>query len=461
MGFFYIHHRWLNFIRKGDHLKILVAGFILSMFVFRLGNAYLGELSLWVVQLSEQFGISELESFKFILALSFLGMTAIKLNISTAPLHYETYQLWPVNKQSLAVQYVLLSHLKPANFFWLFSEAVMLIKAAEFGLNILPTFLVFWLMQHYLNIVLRPYSKVKWGLCGTLLVLTAVLFKGWLGLAWVDPILQSAPIVGVFALVSLILAIRLVTERPEVFIQRSRLSTKLFSFGGRELADPLFDLEVKLIWRNKGTRTNLIAGFLSIPILVYYFSNAGVPAGVYFMAIITTGLVLLQHGIYTMSWEGNYFDMLVTRFTALQFMHFKFRFYLWATGIGLVFSSIALFIDASQWLPLLAAFFYNISWNLYVVMFGVLGNKKKLSLGQSIIFKAESMTANVLTVSFATIILPMVLLGILNVFLPENGAYYGVIGFSILGLLLKDKILQSLAKRMDQKKYELSMAFHD
>ena len=55
----------------------------------------------------------------------------------------------------------------------------------------------------------------------------------------------------------------------------------------------------------------------------------------------------------------------------------------------------------------------------------------------------------------------MMLLGILNVFLPDDGAYYGVIGVSVVGLLLKDKILQSLARRMDQKKYELSMAFHD
>lgn len=461
MGLFYIHHRWLNFIRKGDHLKILVAIFILAMFVFRLGNAFLGALSIWVTQLSEQYAISEVASFKFIFVMFLIGMTAIKLFIDSAPLHFEPYRLWPVNQLSLSLQYVLLSHLKPANFFWLFSEVVMLIKAAEFGIEVLPIFIAFWLMQHYLNILLRPYPVIKWTILSLLFLLTAICYKGWLGFGWVDPILQLTPVVGIFAITALILAVLLVQKRPEAFLRKEKLASRTFLLGGVDFADPLFDLEVKLIWRNKGTRTNLIFGFLAIPVLLYYFGNAGAFAGVYFMAIITTGLVLLQHGIYTMSWEGNYFDLLVTRFSALEFMHFKFRFYFLATFIGLIFSSIALFIDATYWLPLLAAFFYNISWNCFVVLNGVLGNKKKLELGQNIVFKSESMTANVLTVSFMTIILPMLLFGMLSVFLSGDMAYYGVIGFSVIGLMLKDPVLKRIADRMENKKYNLSTAFHD
>lgn len=461
MGLFYIHHRWLSFVRKGDHFKLLAAGFILSMFVFRLGNAFLGELSTQVLLLSEQFEISEVDSFRFLLVVSLMGMMAIKLNISPAPLYYEPYRLWPVNKRSLSFQYILLSHLKPANFFWLFTEVVLFIKATEFGLDILPFFIVFWLMQHYWNITLHAYPRLKWSLCVAIMLLATVLYKGWLGLTWVNTVLALTPIVSVIALIGLLGAILVVSKHPETFLIKPRLSTKLFTSGGREFADPLFDLEVKLIWRNKGTRTNLIFGFLAVPILIYYFSNAGLPVGVYFMAIITTGLVLLQHGIYTMSWEGNYFDFLVTRFTALQFMQFKFRFYLWMTSIGLIFSSIALVIDLSQWLPLLAAFMFNISWNCFIVLNGILGNKRKLPLGQSIVMTSESMTANVLIVSFMTIIIPMVLLGVMSVFLKDNLAYYGVIGVSILGLLLKDHILRVIANRMDRKKYELSMAFHD
>lgn len=461
MELFYIHHRWLNFIRKGDHLKLLVVAFFLSMFVFRLGNALLSEMDILVTQLSEQLAISEVSSFKFILALFFIAITAIKINITAAPLHYEPYRLLPVNKLALSLQYVLLSHLKPANFFWLFTEVVMLVKATEFGLDMVGAFIAFWLMQHYQNIILNHFSRVKWVLSVALMLLATFLFKGWFGFEWVDPFLQITPLVSAVAIVSLIGAVWVARNHPESFMRKQKLSSKVFTFGGGEFADPLFDLEVKLIWRNKGTRTNLIFGFLSIPVLFYYFSNAGLPAGVYFMAIVTTGLVLLQHGIYTMSWEGNYFDLLVTRFTAMEFMNFKFRFYFWASIIGLLFSSIALIIDLSQWLQLLAAFMYNISWNCYVVLNGVLGNKRKLALGQSIVFKSESMTANVITVSFMSIILPMVLLGLLSVVLPDDLAYYGVIGFSVIGLLFKDQILKHLANRMNKKKYGLSMAFHD
>ncbi len=461
MGLFYIHHRWLSFIRKGDHLKLLVATFILAMFVFRLGNAFLGELSIWITQLSEQFAISEVESFKFILTVFLIAMTAIKLSIAPAPLHFEPYRLWPVNKLTLSVQYVLLSHLKPANFFWLFSEVVMLVKATELGLEVMSIFIAFWLMQHYLNIVLHPFKSTKWVISSALLFLVAILYKGWLGLAWVSPVLQLTPIVSAVALIALISAVLFVKKRPEAYLRKQKLTSGRLALGGGEFTDPLFDLEVKLIWRNKGTRTNLIFGFLAIPVMLYYFGNAGESIGVFFMAIITTGLVLLQHGIYTMSWEGNYFDLLVTRFTAMEFIHFKFRFYFWATFLGLIFSSIALLIDASYWLPLLAAFSYNITWNCFVVLNGVLGNKKKLALGQSIVFKSESMTANVLTVSFMSIILPMLLLGVLSVILKGDLAYYGVIGVSVFGLLLKEQILKRIANRMENKKYNLSMAFHD
>lgn len=461
MGLFYIHHRWLNFIRKGDHLKILVAGFILAMFVFRLGNALLGELSRWVTQLSEQWAISDTEAFKFILVVFLVGMTAVKLSISPAPLHYEPYRLWPVNKLSLSLQYVLLSHLKPANFFWLFSEVVVLVKAAEFGIMVLPIFIGVWLIQHYLNIVLHPYGGLKWLISVILMLLSALLYHGWLGLGWINEIWQLTPFVSAVAVMALIAAILSVQKRPETFIRKQKLASRMFTLGGGEFADPLFDLEVKLIWRNRGTRTNLIFGFLAIPIMLFYFGNAGATVGVFFMAIITTGLVLLQHGIYTMSWEGNYFDLLVTRFTTTEFMHFKFRFYFWTTFLGLVFSSIALFIDTSYWLPLLAAFLYNITWNCFVVLYGVLGNKKKLALGQSIVFKSESMTANVLTVSFMTILLPMALFGILSIFLKGGLAYYGIMGVSVLGLVLKDQILKRIASTMENKKYNLSMAFHD
>ncbi len=461
MGLFYIHHRWLNFYRKGDHLKLLVVIFFLAMFVFRLGNAFLIELSSWVTELSGQFQISELDTFKLILTTFFVGMTGLKVNISPATLHYEPYRLWPIDKKSIAIQYVLLSHLKPANFFWLFFEGALLIKATEFDMNVISVFLAFWFIQHYLNIVLHPHSLFKWTTGIVLMLLATAMFKGWLGFTWLTLFFEIAPSLFIVAGISLIMAIFMVRKMPISYLKRQKIGSQLFTMEIGELADPLFDLELKLIWRNKSTRTNLIFGFLSIPILLYYFSNAGIPEGVYFMAIITTGLVLLQHGIYTMSWEGNYFDMLMIRFTSSEFMHFKFRFYMLATLIGLVLSSMTLFVNVGQWLPLVAAFLYNISWNCYMVLYGVMGNKKKLALGQSIIFKSESMTANVLTVSFMTIILPMLLLGVLAIFLVGDQVYYGIMAFSLIGLAFRNQILKLLAVRLDKKKYELSMAFHE
>lgn len=461
MGLFYIHHRWLSFLRKGDHLKLLVAVFVLSMFVFRLGKAFLKQLSLWIVQMSQEWQISETAAFQFILMIFFLSMTATKLMISPAPLHFEPYRLWRVNKVALAVQYVILSHLKPANFFWLFAEGVMLVKAGAYGLNILSLFVALWLIQHYLNIVLHRNRVMKWTLVCFLTLTPAMGYFFGIEHAYWDFLNRFVPGFYVVALLGLFLAISSIVRNPSAYVTKQKLSTKLFRTEGLNLADPLFDLEFKLIWRNKGTRTNLIFGFLSIPLLFYYFGQAGVPAGVFFMAIITTGLVLLQHGIYTMSWEGNYFDLLVTRFKALEFMQFKFRFYFWVTTLGLLVSSFTLLIDTSHLLPLMAAYCYNIGFNCYVVLLGVLGNKKKLSLGQSIVFKSESMTANVITVSFMTMLLPMALLGLLSAILPGGLAYYGVIVISLLGLIGRDFILKIIAGRMDQKKYELSQAFHD
>ena len=461
MQLFYLHHRWLAYYRKGELYKLVAIIFLLSMFVFRLGKELFSQLGTWTSALSTFHDLSEPEAFQLLLVLFVFLMTAIKIMLSHAPLHYEPYRLWPIHKTSLAIQYVILSHLKPSNFFWLLVEIVMLIKAGEMGINALPLLAAAWLIQHYLNIILHPYNRFKWSISLLFMLLAGVTFLSWFGFAWVGSFLHMAPLLWVAAILSLIGAITLVSKQPEAFMNKTKMSTQVFNWSRKEIADPLLDLEMKLIWRNKSTRTNLIAGFISIPFLIYYIGNTEFAEGMYFIAIISTGLVLLQHGIYTISWESNYFDLLVTRFSPLEFMHKKFEFYLWASTVGLFFSSLVLFINIDHWLPILAAFCYNISWNCYTVLFGTLDNKRKLPLGESIVFKSSSLFANVLLVSFATIILPLVVYGVFTLFLSGNLAYYGVIVFSVIGFVLRQPILNVIARRMQNKKYELSTAFHD
>lgn len=461
MQLFYFHHRWLAFYRRGDLWKLVTLIFLLAMFVFRLGRQVLSQVETWIIDLSDLYGWQGPEAFQLILVLFILGVTAIKVAIAPAPLYYEPYRLWPVNKTSLAFQYLLLSHLKPANLFWLFSEVTILVKSIELGMTVWPFMLVCWLIQHSWNIILHPLRILKWGASIFFLVLAIVIYQSWLGFDWVQPLIGSTTSLLIVAAVSMTGAIWIVNRRPESFLKKPKLSSQAFQGGLGEINDPLIDLEVKLIWRNKGTRTNLIAGFLTIPFLIYYFGNVDMPGAMFFVAVISTGLVLLQHGIYTISWEGNYFDWMVTRFSALEFMHAKHRFYLWANFIGFIFSGLVLFINVEHWLPIMAAFLYNTSWNCYTVLFGTLDNKRKLPLGESIVMKASSMSSNVLILSFMTIILPMVLLGICSVVFTGTWVYYGIMGFSLVGLLLRDPILGALARRMDRKKYELSTSFHD
>jgi hypothetical protein len=245
---------------------------------------------------------------------------------------------------------------------------------------------------------------------------------------------------------------------------KKAVSTSGISFFNRfGVIGELMNLEIKLMTRNKRPKSIiymtplfLLYGFFFYPQPTYMNHDSML----IFVGIFISGGFMMSYGNYLISWESCYFDALLTKsFDFQKYFQAKYTLLVSVTIISFLVTIPYLFFDIKLLYINFACFLFNLGFNINIVLYFAMNNKKYLDLSKSAKFNYQGVG-----MSNFIVILPMMLLPIL-LFVPFSLFGFPHIGLIVLGsigligIALYKPLHAMIIRRFYVKKYEMAEGF--
>ena len=226
---------------------------------------------------------------------------------------------------------------------------------------------------------------------------------------------------------------------------------------------PFMQLDLKLLWRNKRTRSSLwmlimglLYGFMFYPDQKY----AETPWMYAFVGIFVTGIFLINFGQFIPAWDSGYYKLLMSQ-------NIKYENYLKSKFTLMTLSVIILFVLSIPyvyfgWKILLAQFvaaIYNIGVNTHVILIGGSYNRKKINLDQKAAFNFQGTGAVQWLIGIPLMFVPLAIFGVIYAISSFEIAclVLGLLG--VIGILLHQKIMTFITNKYVKSKYKMIDAF--
>ncbi|WP_421878366.1 DUF5687 family protein [Marinoscillum sp.] len=462
---FYLKHRWKAFVRNPGSMNSLWVGLLFGLMVLLIDIGVSNNWPLLLESISTELGIAIDKAPYVILWGLFLTdlLTKVLLPKSIPKVYY--YHTLNVNPRDLKVGYLIEALCNLWFLLMLGVEALVItlcVGDLGIGLEGVLGMAFLWLLNSLISILIHSSDQRSFifSLLGLLVILQVIVFKFPAYLPTIDGltflILVSASIIPIVWLVY-----RKLDSLFDRALKASDTSTNYFVTGLDLFKDPLMQLEVATIMRNKRARGTAITGILMIP---YFFiigsKSMDSPIFQMMISLLISGLFIFQMGTYIFAWEGSFFDLLLTRFSTRQIIEHKYRFFTYTSlFFALVMAaSLAIVYRGSLFLPL-ACFLYNIGWNVPIIINNGFRNTEKIDLTRGIFMNYQGFNGMVIVTMFTTLLPPIVIYGVLNNLVGSLEAIMTLTLLGVIGITLRRVFINSLSKKLELKKYYLSSCY--
>jgi len=390
-------------------------------------------------------------------------------------------------KRSAVVNYVLgKSAISFFNFLPLFAIipfSIMLIGdgyATSMVLTWMFTMILIVLIINFLNFIIEAFSAEKELSFLPIIIVVGVLFgfdyfnllpmKALIGDALMgvanNPVFILIPI----AILLLCYVYNFKILKEKLFLDSS-LKSKVTEVKAADLSwtkrfgdiAPFMQLDLKLIWRNK--RTKSMAWLMVIGLLygLFFYPQSMYKDMVFMYALIgifSTGFFLINFGQFIPAWDSGYYKMLMSQ-------NIKYEQYLRSKFVLMAMSVVIMFVLGIPyvyfgWKVLIthfAAAIYNIGINTHVIMWGGSYNRKKIDLDKKAAFNYQGTGAVQWLIGIPLMIVPMALFGLVNWLIGFEAAIALLLILGILGILFHKKLMKLITKRYLNSKYKMIDAF--
>ncbi|MBO3115203.1 hypothetical protein J4050_00495 [Winogradskyella sp. DF17] len=226
---------------------------------------------------------------------------------------------------------------------------------------------------------------------------------------------------------------------------------------------PFMQLDLKLIWRNKRTKSSVFIMVIGLLYGLFFY-----PQEIYrdlvwiypFIGIFVTGIFLINFGQFIPAWDSSYYKMLMSQ-------NIKYEQYLRSKFILMVLSVALMFILSIPyvyfgWKILLAHFaaaIYNIGVNSHVMLYGGSFNRKKIDLNQRAAFNYQGTGAVQWIIGLPLMILPMLIFALANWLVGFEAGIAILIVAGVVGIVLHKKLMKQITQRYLNAKYKMIDAF--
>ena len=221
--------------------------------------------------------------------------------------------------------------------------------------------------------------------------------------------------------------------------------------------------DIKLIKRNKRSRTTVI---MSVVFLFYgflFFNNPHQPAvmGI-FAGIFVSGGFLFTFGQFVPSWDSAYYQLMMSQnIQYKEYLSSKWWLMVIATLISTLLASLYLYLGWHTYLLILVGAIYNIGVNSHLVLLGGAFVKTPIDLSMATKAFGDKQAFNVKTMLLVIpkLLFPVLLYGLGKLFFNENIGLLFVVITGIIGFALRSKVFQMIEGIYKSEKYATIAAY--
>ena len=389
----------------------------------------------------------------------------------------------PIKKSKL-VHYVLgKSAFSPFNFLSLFFYipfAIVLIKEGYHAAGVLGWLFAMIMIIQSTNFLNFLVNKSKTALTSLVVVLGGLVvlqkfnifdvaaFGGTIFDAIVaNPLYSLIPMV----LVIILYQINYKQLRKQVYLDEA-ISEKVkeaktldLSFTDR-LGDiaPFIKNDMRLIWRNKRTKTVFLMSFLFLFYGLIFFTNPTyeekMPVFLIFAALFITGGFTLNYGQFIPAWDSSHYKMLMSQnIRYRKFLESKWFLMVAVTTILYFLSIPYIYFGVDKFLMITAGAIFNIGFNSLFLLYAGSFNRKRIDLGKGGFSNMQGTSATQFIIILPLMGLPMLLFWIFKTLISFNAGILAIAAVGIIGMIFKNYFMNIIEKKYISDKYAMINAF--
>jgi len=221
--------------------------------------------------------------------------------------------------------------------------------------------------------------------------------------------------------------------------------------------------DIKMIKRNKRSRTTVLMSFLFLFYGFIFFNNPTQPAvmGI-FAGIFVSGGFLFTFGQFVPSWDSAYYQLMMSQnIQYKEYLSSKWWLVVIATAISTLLASFYLFFGWHTYLLVLVGAVYNIGVNSHLVLLGGAFVKTPIDLSTATKAFGDKQAFNVKTMLIAIpkLLLPILLYGLGKSFFNDSIGLLFVAVAGVLGFAFRGKVFNWIEKIYKTEKYETIAAY--
>lgn len=228
---------------------------------------------------------------------------------------------------------------------------------------------------------------------------------------------------------------------------------------------PFLKLDIKLLTRNKRTRTVLMMSGMFLLYGLLFFTMDMYKDNTFFAilaAIMITGGFMMLFGQYVPSWDSSYYPLMMTQNVPYRtYLESKWLIMVLGTVVSIILASFYLFFGLKTYLIIVAVGCYNIGWNCYLSLItgAFVRSKIDLTSNKNAFGDSKAFSIQTVLLSIPTLAIPMVLYLILNSILDFNYAILSFVVIGLIGILLKPFMFNLIENLYKSQKYKTIKAY--
>ncbi|MDQ6469972.1 DUF5687 family protein [Flavobacterium sp. LHD-80] len=221
--------------------------------------------------------------------------------------------------------------------------------------------------------------------------------------------------------------------------------------------------DIKLIKRNKRSKTTIFMSFLFLFYGLIFFGNTHQPPIMYiFAGIFVSGGFLFVFGQFVPSWDSSYYQLMMTQNIPYRgYITSKWWLIVIATFISTILASFYLFYGWQVYLTIVVGAIYNIGVNSHLVLLGGAFTKTPIDLSNAggAFGDKKAFNLNAMLLTLPKLLLPLGLYGI-GLYLDDKTLGLTLVaGAGILGFVFRNKVFSIIEKRYKAEKYSTISAY--
>lgn len=226
---------------------------------------------------------------------------------------------------------------------------------------------------------------------------------------------------------------------------------------------PFMQLDLKLIWRNKRTKSSVFIMVIGLLYGLFFYPQPIYKDLVYiypFIGIFVTGIFLINFGQFIPAWDSGYYKLLMSQNIKYeQYLRSKFVLMVMSVAIMFILSIPYVYFGWKILIAHFAAAVYNIGVNSHVILYGGSFNRKKIDLNQRAAFNYQGTGAVQWIIGLPLMILPMIIFALVNWLVSFEVGIAVLILCGVIGIVLHKKLMRLITERYLNSKYKMIDAF--